>query len=95
MSSTTTDPTIKFLRKRITTLCDEGNTLFNTILCRNFKAMFWYPKEKLNNNWTLDDLYQRTMAAQTLGWDVVLFADEKGLHVRYATQLPTVRPSSF
>ncbi len=67
----------------------------STMLFRETKGLFFYPKENLKTGYTLDDLYQRTIAAQTLGWNVIMEADEKGLHFSYAKKLPTNRPESF
>jgi hypothetical protein len=87
--------TIKFLRKRITDLCKDGNELYNKMLFRETKGLFFYPKEKLRDGFRIDDLYERTIAAQTLGWNVIMEADDKGLHFSYAKKLPGSRPSSF
>lgn len=52
------------------------------------KANMWrYPKEKLDGNWSLADLYQRTQAAEQLGYDVQLEAKEDGLFVVYVKKI--------
>lgn len=48
-----------------------------------------YPKEKLSEGWSVADLWERTAAAETLGFDVVLLAKADGLHVHYVEKRPT------
>lgn len=49
-----------------------------------FTKLLWvYPKDKMNLSWNLTDLYERTHAANTLGWDVVVVAFEGSLRVEY------------
>ena len=47
------------------------------------RVMWRYPKDKLALSWPLDELQQRVVAANQLGWDVVLVADDGGLLVQY------------
>jgi hypothetical protein len=54
------------------------------------KLMWRYPKEKLDNQWTLSDLWQRTSAATQLGYDVVLTATDEGLLVEYKKKIPVI-----
>lgn len=51
-------------------------------------GMWNYPKARLNENWTLGDLYERVKAADQLGYDVSLFAADEGLVVRYVAKRP-------
>lgn len=46
-------------------------------------TMWTYPKEKLTTAWSLADLHQRVAAANSLGYDVVLYDNESGLVVKY------------
>lgn len=87
--------TIKSLRKSLSSLRQDANGLYNKIICRKSRGMFLYPKNRLKEAWVLTDVYERTMAAQELGWNVVLRADADGLHVDYAEKLPSSRPMSF
>ena len=49
------------------------------------KRLMWrYGKQDLGKNWTLTDLYERVKAADQLGYDVVLIAEDAGLVVQYA-----------
>lgn len=48
------------------------------------RRMWTYPKDKLGHQWKLEDLWERTKAAEQIGYDVVLEAhDTEGLIVRY------------
>ena len=59
------------------------------IRARTPRYMWTYPKEKLaGTSWNLSDLYERTKAANTLGWTVEITAEDSGLVVRYVQQLP-------
>ena len=87
--------TIKSLRHTIATLRVEANKFFDKIICRDTRGMFLYPKNRLKEGWSLTDVYERTTAAQELGWTVILRADADGLHVDYAQKLPTQRPWNF
>ena len=53
------------------------------------KPMFFFPTEKLNSGWTLGDVYQRTLAASQLGFDVVIAAHDGGLEIKYRKK-PTI-----
>jgi hypothetical protein len=55
---------------------------------RHTVTMWYYPKDKLETGWTLKDLYERTAAAEQVGYDVVLRAAPTGLTVHYVKQLP-------
>lgn len=46
--------------------------------------MWCYPKAKLSDGWGLKDLYERTVAAHQLGYDVMLKANDDGLVVVYS-----------
>jgi len=87
--------TIKYLRARVTTLQKEGREFFNNVLFRETRPLWRYDKEKLKNNWNLDDLWERTMAAQALGYNTIIRADDQGIHIDYAKKLPTTRPTLF
>lgn len=47
------------------------------------KIMWLYPKEKLSEQWRLDDLAQRVQAADQLGFDTKLRMADDGLRVEY------------
>jgi hypothetical protein len=69
-------------------LLDEIKEHCRKIRFRHTKAMFWYRKEALATGFRLDDLYQRVQAAEQLGYDVVLKAEDDGLHVQYVKKVP-------
>ena len=57
--------------------------------------LFFYSKSEINSGsaWRLDAVYQRTMAAQSLGYEVIITADGNGLQMSYRkkpdyTELP-------
>lgn len=53
-------------------------------------TMWKYPKGKLGDGWSLTDLYERTRAADQLGYDVTLVAGDEGLCVVYRKRPKTV-----
>lgn len=52
-------------------------------------GMWSYPKARLSEGWALLDLYERTKAAEQLGYDVILLPKDDGLHVQYVQKRPT------
>jgi hypothetical protein len=82
------DP-LKQERRRYEALRAEANeyarNVYNVLVTP--KTMFRYPQEKMNLNWNLQDLLERTKAAQQLGYRVVITADEEGILVQYEKQL--------
>lgn len=58
-------------------------------LPRSYKStMFFWPKNRLREGWVLDDVYERTKAADQLGFDVIVMADDDGLRMQYRKRLP-------
>lgn len=77
--------------KRITPykrLKDQFLEFANKCLIRRRRNMWMYPHAKLNEGWRLHDLWERTAAAEQIGYDVQLRADKDGLHVEYIAKLP-------
>lgn len=62
----------------------------NDLRFRHTKSMWRYPMNKLNNTWSLKDLYERTKAAEQLGYKVELIADDDGLNVMYVKEIPDI-----
>jgi hypothetical protein len=91
----TEEKQLKMARSQLKQIRQDANEFYNKVVNRRTIGMFLYAKDKIKNSWTLDDLYERTMAAQALGWDVIIKADNEGLHVNYIQRLPTSRPYSF
>ena len=53
------------------------------------RTMWCYPKNRLQTeSWCLTTLYERTAAAEQLGYDVKLKATDNGLEVRYVKKVP-------
>jgi hypothetical protein len=57
---------------------------------RHTVSMFWYARAKLGDGWSLTDLYERTKAADQLGFDVRVVAKDDGLHVQYVKRCPEI-----
>lgn len=57
---------------------------------RRTKIMWYYPKNRLTEGWKLVDLYERTRAAEQLGYDVQIEANDSGLQVVYIEKVPAV-----
>lgn len=67
-----------------TRLKEEFEEWMRTIIYAHTVSMFYYPKEKIAQGWNLSDLKERTIAAEQLGYDVLLEWDQgKGLRVFY------------
>lgn len=62
------------------------------IRLRDETHMFHFPIDKISTHvgWDIYDLHQRTMAANQLGYDVVIKASSDGLDVKYVKKLPEV-----
>lgn len=71
-------------------LLDDIKDWCHRVKYRHEKDMRSYPKSKLAEGWRLDDLYERTKAAEQLGYDVQLVAHDNGLTVRYKKKVPDV-----
>jgi len=59
---------------------------------RHHVLMLHYPRDEINKGsaWKLRGLYERTLAADQLGYDVVLRAQEDRLQVLYVKKLPEI-----
>ena len=64
------------------------------VFTRRQVGMFTIPKEKLNDTYSMRETYERTHAAQQLGYIVELVADGQGLRIVYVERLPQ-RPWQF
>jgi hypothetical protein len=71
-----------------TRLKEIGTEWANKIRFRDQRGMWFYPKKRLHEGWSLDDLYERVSAAEQLGYVVELKATEDGLEVVYLKELP-------
>lgn len=85
-------------RRRYSELRDRAQRFANDIYhaLHTRINMFRYPKEEIqNSSWNLKDLYERTQAAQQLGYEVVLTVTDEGLQVQYQKKLNPVRESFY
>ena len=64
-------------------LLDKVVSFCDSLKNRHLRIMFIYPKEELNTNWGMLQLYERVVAADQLGYDVKLKATTEGLEVWY------------
>lgn len=71
-------------------LLNEIKDFCSKILYRHEKIMWRYPINRLNDTWKLGEVYQRVAAADQLGYDVMLIADQDGLLVKYVKKLPRI-----
>jgi hypothetical protein len=69
-------------------LLDDFREYAGKVECRRRKPMFFIPKNRLSEGWRVDDIYERTAAAEQLGYDVILIADLDGLRIRYIEKVP-------
>lgn len=71
-----------------TALKEEFRQWVNKVEFRRKFSMWLYPKAKLNEGWKLGDLWERTKAAEQLGFDVILLAADEGIIVKYVEKCP-------
>ena len=64
-------------------LLDKIMSFCDSLKNRHSKIMFTYPKDQLNTNWSMPQLYERVAAADQLGYDVKLKATTEGLEFWY------------
>lgn len=74
------------LRNSIIEFCNKLNS-------NSEKFMFNIPKARLHEGWRLDDVYERTVAAKQIGYEVILTADPNGLNIKYRKIIPV--PSRY
>jgi hypothetical protein len=75
-------------------LRDIARRFASAVVYPERKVMWTYTKAQLGGAFRIDDLYHRTAAANTLGFDVVLTATDDGLRVDYRKRAPDA-PSEF
>lgn len=71
------------LLKEITEFCSELRFRHEATMCS-------VPKSRLGESFSLNDVWERTMAAEQLGYEVHLVADDSGLRFRYKKKGPMV-----
>ena len=65
------------------TLLNRVQKFRSQVIAPVTKSMWQYPKNRLDEGWLLKDLWERTAAANQLGYDVKLVASDAGLEVKY------------
>ncbi len=71
-------------------LLDDIKEWTRKVRFRHEKVMWNYPKGRLKEGWSLNDLWERVAAAEQLGYDVQLVANDDGLRVYYRKRVPDV-----
>ena len=71
-------------------LLDEFREYYNAVKYPRMKLMWRYTRRNLSDSWVLSDLYQRVAAAEQIGYEVVLKAEDEGLSVWYRKKPPTL-----
>lgn len=69
-------------------LLQEIRTFVLNLRNRKTVTMWRYPKEKLQQGWSLTDLWDRVSAANQIGWEVIIEAGDDGLTVKYRSPEP-------
>lgn len=57
---------------------------------RHTRTMFTLTKNVLSGPLNLTDVYERTMAADQLGYDVVLSCNKDGMTIQYKKKIPDI-----
>lgn len=74
-----------------TRLLNEIISFIDNLKYRHKKLMWRYPKKTMETgSWNLNDLHERTAAAQQLGYEVKLVACDQGLEVYYIKEIPNI-----
>lgn len=71
-----------------------GVEWINEVRYARIISLWTYPKAKLREGWGLADLYERIMAADKLGYDVILRATDAGIEAKYRKR-PSDAPWEF
>jgi hypothetical protein len=73
-----------------TALLKECQEWARAVVNRCRREMWFYPDaQNQGKEWQIADTYQRVMAADQLGYDVMLEAKPDGLHVIYIKRIPS------
>ena len=73
-------------------LLNDVREFCRKLQARHNRALSYCDKERLiaDDRWCLRDIYEKTFAAQDLGYEVHLVANEKGLHFKYVENVPDI-----
>lgn len=78
-------------------LLKAASNYANAVITRKRVAWrLWYPKESIEKRiaFTMDDLYEAALTADSLGYETLLIAKGDGMRVVHISKLPE-RPSEF
>jgi hypothetical protein len=81
--------------KRITPyarLLETARRFAFSVKYANTKSMFFYPTARLSEGWALREIHSRTMAADQIGYDVIVQAKDDGLHIKYRKRVVAPYP---
>ena len=73
----------QYLLEQIKEFCDN-------LKYRHQITMWKYPKNRLSEGWPLLKLYERVKAAEQLGYDMQVIAQDDGLLIQYVKQIPHI-----
>lgn len=79
-----------------TRLKEIGQQFALDVKYRHSVGMFHFNRSNLKDStsWSLDDVYERALAAETLGFEVILHADNEGMSINYRKK-PPLTPHEF
>ena len=68
-------------------LLDKIVSFCDSLKYRHTVLMFTYPKEELDSNWNMKQLYERVATADQLGYDVEIRSTSNGLEMWYKQRI--------
>lgn len=68
-------------------LLEEARKFARNLKCAKRSSMFLIPRKRLGESWTLDDVAERTLAADQLGYDVLVIVTDKDLLFEYRKRI--------
>ena len=71
-------------------LLGEVEEFCRKLRTRHKASMWLYPKKDLSNGWSLNELWERTKAAEQLGYEVQVKATDEGLKIEYIKKIPYI-----
>ena len=72
-------------------LLDDIRDYVGKIKYRHKRIMFVFKEVKKRQSYTLDDLYERVIAAEQLGYDAIIETRDGDVVVSYVKKLPDAR----
>jgi len=71
-------------------LLKQVREVITKIKYRETKNMFFYSYKNLGKAWSMTQIYERTKAAEQLGYDVQVKTTDKGLQFFYIKKMPYI-----